>query len=266
MSGMKQPVSLFNKITQRQWRKVRRLLKSSDARELCEEVDSTNLTCLGVALGFEAPLEIIKLLIEANPEMVFYMDDFGASCLHVACLNGSSIESIEYLLQNFPQLSRRNDDDKRVPLHHAVEYACQSSREDEQYYLKLIDTMYRISPETIHASDKVHDSPVDLVQMFITRCDENDLERLQVIYRVLNSFSIEQYKKKKEHWEMQGYETNAKKQSLDSATQSTETSSHITKNSFGNSSLSTVFAEKPSSENYDLSGCMSVSYGDKDLS
>jgi hypothetical protein len=261
MSDKMQPVSLFSKLSQRQWRKARRLLKSKDAHELCKEVDSTNLTCLGVALGFEAPLEIIKLIIEANSEMVFHLDSFGASCLHVACLNGASIESIEYLLKTFPELSRYIDDDKRVPLHHAVEYACQSSQENEPYYLKVIDIMYRICPETIHVSDIVHDSPVDLVQMFITRCEGNDLERLQVIYRLLNSFSIEQYKKKKYHWENQGYDTSKvmSKKNLDCPTLSTATVSQETKSIFGNSILAT---ERHSSENDEFSKFMSASNDD----
>lgn len=198
---------LFSLLEKRKWRKVRKALKSPENKELCEETDATGLSCLGIALGFQAPVDIIKQMIEVNPKLVDHTDSFGAGCLHIACLNGSSLEAIEYLIENYPHLISSTDKDKRIPLHHAVEFACQcTEEEDEDFYLDLIETLYKAKPESIHHSDKSRDSPLDLIQMFRTTFDSGEQERLDEIYRLVRRFSIEQYRKKKKEWEDQGYD------------------------------------------------------------
>jgi hypothetical protein len=200
---------LFNLVEKRKWRKVRRLLKSSKGAELCRETDDTGLSCLGVALGFQAPLEIIKLMTSVMPELIDCRDSFGAGCLHIACLNGSSLEAVDYLLENYTHLATSTDNDQRVPLHHAVEFACQcTDEEDSEFYLELIETLYNADSATIHNNDKSGDSPLDLIQMFKMTSDDSDHARLDEIYRLVRKFSIREYVKQKEKWEMEGYNTD----------------------------------------------------------
>ncbi len=199
---------LFTLVEKRKWRKVRRLLKSLKGKRLCKEFDKTGLSCLGVALGFQAPLGVIKLMISIAPFLVDYQDSYGAGCLHVACLNGAALDSIDYLLIKYPHLVNMTDNDGRVPLHHAVEFACQcQDEEDEDFCLDMIELLYQARTETIHCSDKSGDSPLDLLQMFKTSSDPSTYRRLDEIYRLVRSFSIQEYKKNKQTWEDEGYDT-----------------------------------------------------------
>ena len=243
-STMSETPKLFSMLEKRKWRRVRKALKSSEAPELCQETDATGLSCLGIALGFQAPVDIIKQMIAVSPSLIDQTDSFGAGCLHIACLNGSSLEAIEYLIENFPHLISSTDNDKRIPLHHAVEFACQcTEEEDEDFYLDLIETLYNANPESIHHSDKANDSPLDLIQMFRTTFGSAEQERLDEIYRLVRRLSIEQYRKKKKKWEDDGYDLEyiervKEKGEKDDATRSTAESANS-----GTSKVSTVIAE-----------------------
>lgn len=198
---------LFDMIERRKWRKLRRVLKSKKGPELCRETDLTGLSCLGVALGFQAPIKIIQLMISTSPRLIDYRDSFGAGCLHIACLNGSSLESIDYLLENYTYLKITVDKDNRAPLHHSVEFACQcQDGEDEEYYLELIGTIYKAEPRMIHSSDNSGDSPLDLVHMFMTSCDAKNLQRLEKIYQLVHGLSVKHFMDKKLRWEEEGYD------------------------------------------------------------
>lgn len=199
---------IFAQVEKRRWRKVRRLLKSSRGKELTSQIDKTGLSCIGVALGFQAPLAIIKLMISISPSLVDYRDSYGAGCLHVACLNGSSLDAIDYLLEAYPHLVVMRDNDGRVPLHHAVEFACQcQDEEDEEFCLEMIETLYNAKPETIHFVDICQDSPLDLIQMFKTTSHPSTYRRLDEIYRLARGFSVQEYIRQRKAWEEQGYDT-----------------------------------------------------------
>lgn len=210
-SSVSEEPKLFHLLEKRRWRKVRRALKSSVGLQYSKETDSTGLSCLGIALGFQAPVDTIKLLLSVNPDLTNATDSYGATCLHIACLNGSSLDSIDYLLATHPELVDIADNDKRIPLHHAVEFACQcNDSEDEGFYFELIDTIFKAKPETIFYTDKDDDSPLDLLQMFKTTCDRSDHDRLDEIYQVLRRYSVSEYLKKKKKWEEEGFDTTLK--------------------------------------------------------
>merc|ERR1711976_568247 len=96
-----------------------------------------------------------------------------------------------------------------IPLHHAVEFACQcNDLDDEDFYLEMIETLYTANPETILYTDKDDDSPLDLLQMFKTTCDVSDHARLDEIYQMLRKLSVAEYMKKKARWEEEGYDTS----------------------------------------------------------
>eukprot|EP00551_Chaetoceros_affinis_P002298 CAMPEP_0203659978 /NCGR_PEP_ID=MMETSP0088-20131115/54489_1 /ASSEMBLY_ACC=CAM_ASM_001087 /TAXON_ID=426623 /ORGANISM="Chaetoceros affinis, Strain CCMP159" /LENGTH=150 /DNA_ID=CAMNT_0050522195 /DNA_START=408 /DNA_END=860 /DNA_ORIENTATION=- len=100
------------------------------------------------------------------------------------------------------------DNDGRVPLHHAVEFACQcQDEEDEEFCLETIETLYNAKPETIHYVDNCQDSPLDLIQMFKTSSDPSTHRRLDEIYRLAKGLSIQEYINKRKKWEEEGYDT-----------------------------------------------------------
>jgi len=87
------------------------------------------LTCLGVAICYSAPLDIIGRLIEDDPTLPMKHDDYGLTVLHLGCLNGARANVIQFLLMRYAHLARELDYDGRCPLHHAVEFACCSISE-----------------------------------------------------------------------------------------------------------------------------------------
>ena len=91
---------------------------------LCQQRDHSNLTCLALALGHNAPLDIIQGIIKIEPSLPCLFDDYGATAIHIACLNGASFKSIDFVLSKNECILKRLDIDKRSVLHHAVEYAC----------------------------------------------------------------------------------------------------------------------------------------------
>ena len=90
---------MFRYIENQKWKKLRRMLKRSNGKDLCRERDDSGLTLLGMALGFEAPLDIIQSILAMDPSQITATDFFGASPLHVACLNAASPEAVKYLVQ-----------------------------------------------------------------------------------------------------------------------------------------------------------------------
>lgn len=182
------------------------MLKSSKGFDLCQEKDSSNLTCLALALGHNAPIEVIQGIISIDASLPITADMFGASALHVACLNGSSIEGIRLIASQYKELLTTVDYDERGPLHHAVEFACQSG--DEHYsYEDVIEFLCTQAPEMVSKHDKSGDSPIDLVQLVKIDITERSKEyaRLHRIYSILRKTSINLYRENKKRWELEGF-------------------------------------------------------------
>jgi hypothetical protein len=260
-----QPLT-FRYIENQKWKKLRRMLKRSNGKDLCRERDDSGLTLLGMALGFEGPLDIIQSILAMDPSQITATDFFGASPLHVACLNAASLEAIKYLLQfsKGTNLAETRDKDLRVPLHHIVECLCRNEIDFIQG-TKVIETLIQAAPDSIHASDKHNDSPVDLVQLarMEVPTESKEYRRLSRIYCFLQGISMHCYKGHKKKWEDMGFDASQK--DVDSgihnavktivATKSTQgmtlKSSHMTmlstKNTFGDMEIS--FEEDLSKEN-----------------
>ncbi len=103
----------FNLIKKSDWRKLRSLLHSPNGYYLCQQDDSTGLSCLAMAMVSQAPLDIVRTMIELDPGLPFRTDIYGATPLHLACLNGSSIEKMETLLGQ-SRLERTDDEEERL--------------------------------------------------------------------------------------------------------------------------------------------------------
>ena len=229
---------MFRYIENQKWKKLRRMLKRSNGKDLCRERDDSGLTLLGMALGFEGPLDIIQSILAMDPSQITATDFFGASPLHVACLNAASPEAVKYLVQFSKEtnLAETRDKDLRVPLHHIVECLCRNEIEFIQG-TKVIETLIQAAPDSIHASDKHNDSPVDLVQLarMEVPTESKEYRRLSRIYCSLQGISMHCYKGHKKKWEDMGFDQASQKDvnAVKSvATKSTErismASSHIT--------------------------------------
>jgi ankyrin repeat protein len=197
---------LFSLITHQKWKSLSKSLKSSKAAKLCAERDDSNLTCLAMALGYQAPVEIIQAIIDVDRSLLSERDMFGATSIHVACLNGTRCELINTLIRNEPSLTRERDYDQRAPLHHAVEYACQSG-DSNKSYIDVVRTICQAAPEMVHYKDKAGETPIDLVQFTKAKYEEShqDYARLHSIYLILRDVSIKVYKANKIRWELEGH-------------------------------------------------------------
>ncbi len=229
---------LFRLITHQQWKNIRTCLKSpKKAAVLCQERDKTNLSCLSLALGHRAPLDIIERMIEIDPSLPKACDDYGANALHVGCLNGAPLESLDLIVRKYNELITTLDTDLRSPLHHAVELVCAkisssyesctdlarssySSQEggehrplmdkkvakqveDLTYCTNLLRMLCKSSPEMVYAQDRCGSTPIDLIQLNKADLDScsKQYEKLDVAYTVLKSTGVELYRRKKKMWE-----------------------------------------------------------------
>jgi len=194
------------------------LLKTPQGIKMTSKSDASGLSALGLALGFHAPPELIQRLLVINPRLSMTYDTYGAIPLHLACLNGSSVEAINILLNHDEGTSAYvKDGNQRVPLHHAVEFACRPRDDygaddesmEEQFDMEDMQVIVSIcnkAPGTVHAPDVHGDTPVDIVQIVkagLKGGDESDkaYARCERIYQVLRETSVQVYRQSKVEWE-----------------------------------------------------------------
>uniref|UniRef100_A0A7S3V682 Uncharacterized protein n=1 Tax=Chaetoceros debilis TaxID=122233 RepID=A0A7S3V682_9STRA len=202
MDSTDQQPPLFKLVKQSRWRKLRIRMKLKDAHKLCGECDETGLTLLGVALGYHAPLDIIKAISDIDPTQFEAADMFGATPLHIACLNGSPPDCVRYILHNYSNLVRVKDKDERVPLHHAVECLCRDEI-DLNEGIENVGWLCRYDPTMIHEQDHNGNTPIDLVHSAMVKKDEDDV-RIKPFRRLayhLREVSIKLYKLRRTMWE-----------------------------------------------------------------
>eukprot|EP01083_Nonionella_stella_P088797 247712_1 len=199
----------FRIVQKRQWRKLRRLLSKRNKQEICSDVDSSGLSLLGIAIGYQAPPEIIELIVAIKPSLVFQVDNFNANCLHLACLNGISIDSIKFLLTNGGSdlINQSFDSDNRTPLHHSVECICRGEiayREGLQIIMEICNV--KEGCLMIHHEDRNGDTPIDIVILKISESSiYEQSQRFEHLLRFLRKISIGVYKSLKAAWEISGY-------------------------------------------------------------
>ena len=70
---------LFHFIRQKEWDQLRKILTSRKGRLYCQEKDSSNLTCIKLALAQSAPCDIISKMHELHPEAMDVIDNVGAT-------------------------------------------------------------------------------------------------------------------------------------------------------------------------------------------
>ncbi|GFH58570.1 hypothetical protein CTEN210_15046 [Chaetoceros tenuissimus] len=199
--------ALFRLVEAQKWNKLRKMMRKNE--KSVREKDGSGLSLLGMALGFDAPIDIIKLILDMDRSQASATDLFGATPLHIACLNGASPETISYLLQSQVGIAQLHDRDRRIPLHHMVECLCRDEIDfvEGLHILKLLTSSY---PDGINTTDRCDDTPIDLVQVARMEEDPNseEYERLTNIYRALRAISIIFYRQQKMKWEADGFDSS----------------------------------------------------------
>lgn len=196
---------LFKLLKKSKWRRLKFAIKHlimRGGKYDIHEQDASGLTLLGCALGCQAPLKIIKLIDTADPWQIETLDMFGATALHLACLNGSPSESIRYLLQRNETLATVRDNSKRVPLHHAVECLCRNDV-DFSNGMMTIQLLCQNYPNMIHEPNINFNSPIELLHcaMDAKNLMQSDIVRIQKILFFMRKISVDVYKMKKTLWE-----------------------------------------------------------------
>mmetsp|Transcript_16923 Transcript_16923/g.21414 ORF Transcript_16923/g.21414 Transcript_16923/m.21414 type:complete len:293 (-) Transcript_16923:178-1056(-) len=222
-------LSLFEK---QKWKAIRNRLKSRKAAQFVRATGCFGISTLALALGHNAPLEIVETILDLDPTLALQKDVLGASPLHIACLNGAPLHSIKLLVQRYPHLVPDRDSDLRTPLHHAVEFICRMDNgvlhqdQDSQSMLDIVKELISVSPDTIHWTDKHGDSPLDLTHIIMIETDsssftedESTFRRVEQLYRFLKKESIKTYLRNKKKWEQIGFDTTVRKNEATSKTQ-----------------------------------------------
>jgi hypothetical protein len=216
----------FKLIEKGKWDKVRKLLRSN-LSGYSRLVDRSGLSTLAVSVSSYGPLDIVKAIIEANPESTSHVDQYGASPLHVACLNGTNLDTFHLIMAHDKDRSGANPDKNNYTvLHHAVEHVCmlienryfgedhvmcdsmQSIESEHGDYLEIIRTLCQQYPETVHiATNDNGDTPLDIPQIIMMRRSDNNnsnsqhCKRLMEVYQLLKEASIRFYREKRMIWE-----------------------------------------------------------------
>lgn len=226
------------------WQKLEEMLLSDKGEFLCSMKDSSGLSVLSVAVISYPPIDILQLILNLNPSASLEPDKFGAVPLTLACLNGASAGVIKTVLEHDNGMSATvPDGDKRVALHHAVEYAarinvheltneqtkatmdsfnfsvngsdCSTrmntsilSDSDFANDIEVIKLICDASPEMIHFASSNGDTPLDVMHIIRGRCKSEAQRNMveYVYYSVLRQTSVNVYMGQKKEWEEYGPE------------------------------------------------------------
>lgn len=222
-------LTLFEK---HKWKAILKRLKSRKAIQFVQTTGCYGISTLALALGHNAPMEIIEVILDLEPALADQKDVLGASPLHIGCLNGSPLASIKLLVERFPHLAPDRDSDLRTPLHHAVEYICRIDSGGDINHSTMLDVVKKlieVAPETIHWNDKHGDSPLDLAHIVMIETDsssftddESIFTRVDTLYQFLKKESIKVYLQKKKNWEAAGFDVSVMKTESTSKTHKSE--------------------------------------------
>jgi len=99
-----------------------RLIAEADPN-MVHETGFGRRTPLHYACWGKASLEVLQYLVELSPDKVKVQCKYGWLPLHNACMHQAPLEVIQYLVEQFPDSVKVKDAFKRLPLH----YACCSA-------------------------------------------------------------------------------------------------------------------------------------------
>ncbi len=219
---------LFNLIRKNKWKKVRRQLNSKKADILCKECDSNGVHVLGFAISYNAPIDILKLIVSIDPSQLEAVNRFLTNPLHVACMYCNSLETVRYLMNRAPDLASRLDKDGRTPLHHAVECLCIDDDTDNAECFEVVKALAEADPSLICLGDAKKNTPIDVLHLAWADTHPRSnarLSRILKLHTFLRKLSIQEYRRKKEIWEDERIVTNNDQETIvDAVTFSTGSS------------------------------------------
>lgn len=211
---------MFRCMEKGKWDKAHKILKANSSA-IRHVVDASGLTPLALAVSYHAPEYFVRDILRADPESPQKVDSFGATPLHLACLNGTTPEIVRIIMdQDNGQSAKAVDRGNCSVLHHAVEYICllienryssfadtdtdtiTTEHEDYHQIIKLICSR---APQVVHIKTKDGgDTPLDIPNIIMLKPGNNIpqmQERLSEVYQHLKRVSISVYRQRKRLWE-----------------------------------------------------------------
>ena len=203
---------LFHYATKKKWRTLSKTLKRmqssrernvdiSTMMSMIRHQDSTGLSLLSLCLGLHAPLDILSDIHNLDPNQAYQVDVYGASAMHIACLNGASLQSISSSFMPKSLVSAK-DLDGSLPIHLLM--TCLERKEIKvESAMDIVNWMTNIDPDILFTQDNLGFTPVDIIQSAKSRVDEGtkEYDRLKDIYIQLRQAYITCWKIKKSRWE-----------------------------------------------------------------
>jgi len=220
------------------WNALRKLIRSSPREVVQKVTDKSGLSLFAMAVSANAPEEVVREILTLCPESTLQVDRFGATPLHLACLNGTSPEIVSIICQHDNgQSASILDEDHFTPLHHAVEYGCMMIRKrheekdimdlearsktssmpsssensiqtEHEEYMSIIKILCNAYPGQVHTATKgAKDTPLDIphVVLLHNNIPREGRNRILEIYSVLQEISVQFWRSKKRQWELEGH-------------------------------------------------------------
>lgn len=157
--------------------------------------------------------EIICSIPETHMDMALsVIDTTESNMLHLACYNGLSLRSLDYILENCTEQNRvlcvnREDIEGNLPLHVASECVCRDKISLEEG-LKVVERLFNVCPDTIHHMNHNKETALDVVYNYLRHIHTESIEyqKLDKFYKMLRMFCLNAYTSKKQQWEMESYQ------------------------------------------------------------
>lgn len=206
---------LFQYASKKKWKTIRNVLKrlerqrntgDSDNLSLIQQRDSTGLSFFSLCFGLNAPIDILSKICDLDPNQAYQVDVFGASAMHIACLNGVPLQSIASSAMPISLVSSK-DADGSLPIHLLM--VCLGRNEIEgTSAMDIVDWMIDVDPDILFTQDNLGFTPVDIIQSVRISVDPSSIEgqRLKSIYGHLQKAYIKCWRMKKCRWESTSHE------------------------------------------------------------
>jgi len=218
-------LKLVKLIEKGSWDRVTRFIRR---HRISKYRDHSGLSPLALLITSFPPISVVKTLLKCDPEATTRTDSFGATPLHLACLNGVTAETVKLIIDHDQGCSARMlDNDHYTVLHHAVEYICLliekrsslpsdssiSIASEHNAYMEIVQMLCDAAPEMVFQTTKDSgDTPLDIPQIVLTRHSHQrnkyHYERISEVYQMLKKTSIKVYTERKHKWERDGYVIN----------------------------------------------------------
>ena len=157
----------------------------------CSTSCKSNHSALHSACEFHPPLDVVKILYKAYPAAVCEYDCQECSVLHIACGHGCSPEVIKFLLEQNPEAAKKKDVENRTPFLTAFKsYVAESDKElrkANQDLLEVARELYHAYPEASVNEDCSRRNALDYA--IEEELHEGTVVYLQLIVRKENSLS-----------------------------------------------------------------------------